>query len=145
MSDQRNQPGVGAAQGASRDANRDASERPAPLTLGEAQRAVDASILALGGYWPPLAQLARLFEECGELARVVNQTHGPKLVKTSETQREAREELGDTLYVTLALANSLGVDAEDALRVALDKTARRIIRPPEPPADTVGAPHETDL
>lgn len=149
MSDQRNQPDSGSAQDASRGASRDtgqfAGERPAPLTLGEAQRAVDASILALGGYWPPLAQLARLFEECGELARVVNQTHGPKLVKTSEAQREAREELGDTLYVTLALANSLGVDTEEALRAALDKTARRIIRPPEPPVDTADAAHETDL
>ena len=145
MTDQSNQAGGDAAEDASRDTGRDASERPAPLTLGEAQRAVDASILALGGYWPPLAQLARLFEECGELARVVNQTHGPKLVKTSEAQREAREELGDTLYVTLALANSLGVDAEEALRAALDKTARRIIRPPEPPVDAADAAHETDL
>jgi NTP pyrophosphatase (non-canonical NTP hydrolase) len=145
MSDQRNQPDSGSAQDASRDAGQFAGERPAPLTLGEAQRAVDASILALGGYWPPLAQLARLFEECGELARAVNQTHGPKLVKTSEALGEAREELGDTLYVTLALANSLGVDAEEALRVALDKTARRIVRPPEPPADAAGASRETDL
>lgn len=121
--------------------------RPAPMTLAEAQRAVDASILALGGYWPPLANLARLFEECGELARVVNQTHGPKLVKVGEAGREAREELGDALYVLLTLANSLGVDAEDALRGALDKTARRVAPPAASatapaPAD---APRETDL
>lgn len=121
--------------------------RPAPLTLAEAQRAVDASILALGGYWPPLANLARLFEECGELARVVNQTHGPKQVKVGEASRAAREELGDALYVLLTLANSLDVDAEDALRAALDKTARRVAprasaATPEPPAD---APRETDL
>ena len=120
--------------------------RPAPLTLAEAQRAVDASILALGGYWPPLANLARLFEECGELARVVNQTHGPKLVKAGEASRATQEELGDTLYTLLVLANSLGVDAEESLRAALDKTARRVA-PPAPiaserPAD---APRETDL
>jgi NTP pyrophosphatase (non-canonical NTP hydrolase) len=135
--------------GAAQAARRDAGERPAPLTLAEAQRAVDASILALGGYWPPLANLARLFEECGELARVVNQTHGPKLVKASEMQREAREELGDTLYVTLALANSLGVDADEALRTALDKTARRVnpapAVAPEPPEAPTSAPRETDL
>lgn len=128
-------------------APRDAPEmRPAPLTLAEAQRAVDASILALGGYWPPLANLARLFEECGELARVVNQTHGPKLVKAGEGSRAAQEELGDTLYTLLVLANSLGVDAEEALRAALDKTARRVAPPastaPERPAE---APRETDL
>ena len=120
--------------------------RPAPLTLAEAQRAVDASILALGGYWPPLANLARLFEECGELARVVNQTHGPKLVKAGEASRATQEELGDTLYTLLVLANSLGVDAEESLRAALDKTARRVASPApiasERPAD---APRETDL
>ena len=124
-----------------------AEARPAPMTLAEAQRAVDAAILALGGYWPPLANLARLFEECGELARVVNQTHGPKLVKSGETQRELSEEFGDILFVTLGLAQSLGVDAEEALRGALDKAARRVhpaspstATPPESPA-----PAETDL
>ncbi len=143
MSDQQEQQ-YNAAAGA---AGQTAREHPAPLTLAEAQRAVDASILALGGYWPPLANLARLFEECGELARVVNQTHGPKRVKASEAQTEAREELGDTLYTLLVLANSLGLDADDALRHALDKTARRV-QSPQPGETTeapTGAPLETDL
>jgi NTP pyrophosphatase (non-canonical NTP hydrolase) len=129
-----------------RGEQRDAGAQPAPLTLAEAQRAVDASILALGGYWPPLANLARLFEECGELARVVNQTQGPKQVKAGEAPREAREEIGDILYTLLGLANSLNVDAEQALREALDKVAHRIAphaaATPEPPAE---APRETDL
>jgi len=97
-----------------------------PETLAAAQAAVDASIQALGGYWPPLANLARLFEECGELARAVNQTHGPKRVKYGETQAAAQEELGDVLYTLLVLANSLGVDAEDALAEALAKVAGRV-------------------
>jgi NTP pyrophosphatase (non-canonical NTP hydrolase) len=118
----------------------------APVTLAEAQRAVDASILALGGYWPPLANLARLFEECGELARVVNQRHGPKLVKQGEGSSMVKEELGDALYTLLVLANSLHIDAEEALREALDKVARRIA-PPEPtqPTATEDVMHETDL
>ncbi|MDE3228622.1 MAG: hypothetical protein KGO05_01975 [Chloroflexota bacterium] len=120
--------------------------RVAPLTVAEAQRAVDASILALGGYWPPLANLARLFEECGELARVVNQQHGPKLAKAGEATVAAREELGDALYVLLVLANSLHVDAEEALREALDKAARRIAPPTAPEPPEPGAPtRETDL
>jgi NTP pyrophosphatase (non-canonical NTP hydrolase) len=122
-----------------------ADARPASLTLAEAQRAVDASILAAGGYWPPLAQLARLFEECGEVARVVNQTHGPKRVKPDEARRELREELGDTLYVTLALANSLGVDAEEALRGALDKSARRAAPASAAPGTPTSGQRETDL
>jgi NTP pyrophosphatase (non-canonical NTP hydrolase) len=97
----------------------------APLTLAAAQRAVDASIQALGGYWPPLAALARLFEECGELARAINQTHGPKPVKPGESAASLDEELGDVLYITLALANQLGLNSGQALEQALARATRR--------------------
>lgn len=101
------------------------SERTTPetpdLTLREAQRAADASIQALGGYWPPLANLARLLEECGEVAHVVNQLHGPKRRKPGEPQPDPAEELGDALYVLLVLANSLGVDLTIALHAVLAK------------------------
>ncbi|WIG59553.1 MAG: hypothetical protein OJF49_002300 [Ktedonobacterales bacterium] len=102
------------------------------LPLRQAQADVDATIFALGGYWPPLANLARLFEECGELARAVNQAHGPKRIKASETLAAAHEELGDVLYTVLVLANSLGVDAETALRAAIAKARARA-------ADAAGA------
>src|SRR5262245_37192799 len=98
---------------------------PQPVTLREAQAAVDETIRALGGYWPPLANLARLFEECGELARVVNQTHGPKVRKGGEAQAMAEEEWGDVLYVLLVLATSLGVDSEQALATVLTKVRGR--------------------
>jgi len=97
-------------------------------TLRAAQAAVDASIRALGGYWPPLANLARLFEECGELARAVNQAHGPKRLKPGEARAAAADELGDVLYVLLALANSLGIDAAAALDGALQKARDRAAR-----------------
>ena len=96
------------------------------LTLREAQTRVDASIHAMGGYWPPLANLARLFEECGELARAVNQVSGPKLRKPGEAAVSASEELGDALYVLLVLANSLDLDAETALENALAKVTTRV-------------------
>jgi NTP pyrophosphatase (non-canonical NTP hydrolase) len=86
---------------------------------------VDRSIAALGGYWPPLANLARLFEECGELARTVNQEHGAKRVKEGETRHDAAEELGDVIYTALVLANSLDVDAAAALEATLAKVRRR--------------------
>ena len=104
-----------------------------PLTLQAAQAEVDATIRALGGYWPPLANLARLFEECGELARAVNQAHGPKLVKTGEARAAPREELGDVLYVLLVLANSLEFDAGDALAAVLAKVRERIPPPASGP------------
>lgn len=118
-----------------------ADESPPDITFAAAQRAVDTSIMALGGYWPPLSNLARLFEECGELARVINQTHGPKRVKPGERRNELEEELGDTLYTLLVLANSLEIDASAALRHALAKTADRAQLPVTPP----DAPVETDL
>lgn len=118
-------------------------EQPIAHTLTDAQRAVDASIQALGGYWPPLANLARLFEECGELARAVNQAHGPKRVKPSEARSSAGEELGDTLYVLLVLANSLDVDAGAALGGALERAALRA--QPNAPFTPPGAPAQTDL
>jgi len=96
------------------------------LALREAQARVDASIRALGGYWPPLANLARLFEECGELARAVNQAHGPKLRKPDEAIVSANDELGDALYVLLVLANSLDLDAETALSNARAQVAARV-------------------
>jgi NTP pyrophosphatase (non-canonical NTP hydrolase) len=98
---------------------------PEPLTLSDAQHAVDASIQALGGYWPPLAALARLFEEGGELARAVNQMYGPKLITPGEAAASLDEELGDVLYITLALANDLGLDAEEALKGALARSQKR--------------------
>jgi NTP pyrophosphatase (non-canonical NTP hydrolase) len=98
---------------------------PVDLSLAEAQRAVDASIQALGGYWPPLANLARLFEECGELARAINQLAGPKRVKAGEARADVAEEVGDALYTVLVIANSLEVDASAALRRALETSASR--------------------
>jgi NTP pyrophosphatase (non-canonical NTP hydrolase) len=94
-------------------------------SLRRAQREVDESIVALGGYWAPLANLARLFEECGELARALNQTYGPKLIKSGEPPQAVAEELGDVLYVLLVLANSLHLDAEAALAGALLKARLR--------------------
>lgn len=95
------------------------------LSLRQAQLDVDASIVDLGGYWPPLANLARLFEECGELARAINQTHGGKRVKPDEAPATASDELGDVLYVLLVLANSLHLDAASALDTALRNARAR--------------------
>ena len=74
-----------------------------------------------GAYWPPLANLARLTEEVGEIARVVNQTHGPKRVKAAETPSAASGELADALFALLCLANSLDVDLQAAWDATLEK------------------------
>lgn len=74
-----------------------------------------------GGYWPPLANLARLAEETGEVARAVNQRFGPKKIKATESPAEMQEEMGDLLFVLLCLANSVEVDLQAGFEAALEK------------------------
>ncbi len=97
-----------------------------PLTLADAQRAVDAWIGQFReGYWPPLANLARLAEEVGELARELNHRHGPKTKRLEEPAGDLALELGDVLFVLIALANEQGIDLEDAFRRVLGKYEAR--------------------
>lgn len=66
------------------------------------------------GYFSPLAMMARLTEELGELAREVNHYHGEKPKKTSEDEKTIEEELGDLLFVMICFANSLDIDLVEA-------------------------------
>jgi NTP pyrophosphatase (non-canonical NTP hydrolase) len=95
------------------------------LSLKDAQRAVDEWIRANGGYWPPLANLARLVEEVGELSRELNHRHGAKRKKSGEPEQDLALELADVLFVLITLANDQGVDLDDALRRTLAKYAVR--------------------
>ena len=98
------------------------SEPHASLSLRAAQAAVDAWIGRFEeGYWPPLANLARLTEEVGELARELNHRYGSKPKKPDEPEGDLELELGDTLFVLIALANEQGIDLEVALERVLEK------------------------
>ena len=65
-------------------------------------------------YFSPLAMLARLTEELGELAREVNHYYGEKPKKITEKEKTIEEELGDLQFVIMCLANSLHIDLEEA-------------------------------
>lgn len=96
------------------------------MELREAQRRVDEWIGQFEeGYWPPLTNLARLMEEVGELARLLNHEFGEKPKKEKEPPQELAEELGDVLFVVLVLANERGIDLEEALEGVLEKYRRR--------------------
>jgi len=73
------------------------------------------------GYFSPLAMVARLTEELGELAREVNHYYGEKPKKSSETEKAIEEELGDLLFVIICLANSLNIDLEEAHDYVMNK------------------------
>lgn len=90
--------------------------------MKDAQRRVDEWISQFeDGYWPPLANLARLIEEVGELARLVNHRFGAKPKKPDEGEQEMAEELADVLFVILCLANEQGIDLDEAFERVMEK------------------------
>jgi NTP pyrophosphatase (non-canonical NTP hydrolase) len=92
------------------------------MDLKEAQARVDDWISQFEeGYWPPLSNLARLVEEVGELARLMNHRFGHKPKKPGEEEQELALELADVLFVLLAIANERGIDLDDALERTLEK------------------------
>jgi ADP-ribose pyrophosphatase YjhB (NUDIX family)/NTP pyrophosphatase (non-canonical NTP hydrolase) len=92
------------------------------LTFGAAQRLVDGWIqLHKAGYWHPLANLARLVEETGELARLLNHLFGPKPKKPDEAVQDLGMELADIVFTVICIANSQGIDLEAAFEAVLKK------------------------
>ncbi|GAE25054.1 MazG nucleotide pyrophosphohydrolase [Halalkalibacter wakoensis JCM 9140] len=77
------------------------------------------------GYFSPLAMLARMSEEVGELAREVNHYYGEKPKKTTEQERTMEQEMGDILFVLICFANSLHIDLEEAFDLVMEKFETR--------------------
>lgn len=95
-------------------------------TIRHFQAEVDAWIQAVGGgYWSPHANLARITEEVGELARLVNHLYGPKPKKADEAVQELGEELADIVFAVICLANSQDIDLGASLQAVLDKVWQR--------------------
>lgn len=69
--------------------------------------------------------LARLTEEVGELARELNHSYGEKPKKEGERAGSPGEEMADILFVTIALANSLGIDLDREFDEMMKKYRRR--------------------
>ncbi|RNA93139.1 nucleotide pyrophosphohydrolase [Staphylococcus aureus] len=91
-------------------------------SMVEMQREVDEYIGQFKtGYFSPLANLARLTEEVGELARKINHTYGEKKKKDSEEANTIKAELGDNLFVLLCLANSMGIDMTESFNETMEK------------------------
>jgi NTP pyrophosphatase (non-canonical NTP hydrolase) len=92
------------------------------VELKDAQRRVDDWISQFEeGYWPPLSNLARLTEEVGELARLMNHRFGHKTKKADEDEQDLALELADVLFVLLVIANEQGIDLDEALVRTLEK------------------------
>jgi NTP pyrophosphatase (non-canonical NTP hydrolase) len=95
-------------------------------TIQRFQADIDAWIQAVGGgYWSPHANLARIAEEVGELARLINHAYGPKRKKPAEATQELGEELADILFAVICLANSQGIDLAASLQGVIEKVWHR--------------------
>jgi NTP pyrophosphatase (non-canonical NTP hydrolase) len=96
------------------------------VTFREAQQAVDRWVgQHEEGYFPPLANVARLAEEVGELAREVNHEFGSKPKKPDEQPGSISMELADILFVVICIANAQKIDLDDAFTAMLAKVTAR--------------------
>ncbi|EAR64584.1 hypothetical protein B14911_07238 [Bacillus sp. NRRL B-14911] len=91
-------------------------------TMKDLQAEVDQYISQFKeGYFSPLAMLARMTEELGELSREVNHHYGEKPKKSTEEENTIENELGDMLFVLICFANSLNIDLQEAHDRVMDK------------------------
>lgn len=105
---------------------RDEPAMSAPMSIAEAQKAVDEWIGSIGGgYFSELTNMALLTEEVGELARVIARTYGDQVAKEGDLRKGLREELADVMWVVICLANQTSVDLTEALRASIEKKTRR--------------------
>lgn len=92
------------------------------MTIKEMQAEVDAYISQFKeGYFSPLALMARLTEEAGELAREVNHYYGEKPKRADEEENSIDMELADCLFILTCFANSLNIDLEEAFHKMMHK------------------------
>lgn len=92
------------------------------MSLKEIQKNVDDWVGQYKeGYWPVHAQLARLIEEVGELAREINLKYGPKNKKESEKPVEMAGEMADIIFTIAAMANATGLDLDEAWQKVMTK------------------------
>jgi NTP pyrophosphatase (non-canonical NTP hydrolase) len=94
--------------------------------LQDYQRQIDDMLQAYEKpYWHPLSQLARLSEEVGEVARILNHQYGDKPKKPNEQHEELADELADVLYAVICIANGQHIELDEPLQRAIAKLETR--------------------
>ena len=96
------------------------------MSLAEYQKWLDDTVQPYEKpYWSPLSILARLTEEVGEVARILNHQYGDKPKKPGEEHELLEDELADVIYAVLALANSQKISLDEPLKKAIAKLETR--------------------
>lgn len=95
-------------------------------SLRELQTEVDDWVQTWGGgYWSPMSNLARITEEVGEVARLLNDQFGEKPKKETEPDQDLGMELADILYAIICLANSQDIDLQESFERMMQKYRTR--------------------
>lgn len=90
--------------------------------LSEIQKRIDDILQGYETpYWSPLSNVARLSEEVGEVARVINHKYGDKPKKNGEKDDDLEDELADVLWTIICLANQEGINLDNGLERSIDK------------------------
>lgn len=76
-------------------------------------------------YFPPFEISAQLSEEVGEIAREISHLHGFKKKKEGEETDGLEIEIGDALFVLCCLANSHGINLDEAFAKSIEKKEKR--------------------
>lgn len=96
------------------------------MTLKDYQKELDRTVQKYKKpYWDPLSNLARLIEEVGEVARILNHQYGDKPKKPNEEHEKLEDELADVIYTVLAIANSQNIELDEPLIRAIAKLETR--------------------
>lgn len=105
------------------------AELPAHPTLPQLQRYLDAVCQERGWTQDNYAEKFLLFtEEVGELAKAIRKARGLYQEDARQNTRNLEEEFADVLSYLLDLANSFGVDLEQAFRAKEAVNATRTWR-----------------
>jgi len=94
-------------------------------TIKDIQEKIDLWIKNHGGYWSPLAMLAAITEELGEVAREINNLEGFKPKKIKNPNLLLGEELADLLFSIICVANHYNVDLNSCLEKTILKYTKR--------------------
>ncbi len=81
-------------------------------------------------YWSPHEILARITEETGELARIINHIYGPKKKKSTEAEQNLSEEIADIMFALFCLANSQKINLDESFQKVIDKFYSRDSKDP---------------
>jgi NTP pyrophosphatase (non-canonical NTP hydrolase) len=96
------------------------------MSLADYQKRVDDELQQYEKpYWEPLSILARLTEEVGEVARIMNHQYGDKPKKPTEEHELLEDELADVIHAAICIANSQGLQLDPAMERVLSKLSTR--------------------